>query len=310
VASEGKYDMKTVTSQNRKPPETLIVQIATALGSPESQISIPELDNIISEVVSSLSNYDEITLSRAKSDLSRGFRGLSGLSTESKQSHIVNDILKVLKLCKVDEFETVVFTLAEYIFDPLRYVGRQQSHKKQLKTINELFIYLGYQITEAGKAVATVKPNTHKEAKAFAENLKNELRGRSVHDEILQYCNEDLLQMNYFGAIFEATKGISERLRKISGFTQDGRTLVFKMFSAEKNKPPKYSINDLATHEDNESHFAFQNLLSGIVGMFRNPYAHKTKKSMALTEIDALDALTIISYAHKMIDEVRELTTN
>jgi uncharacterized protein (TIGR02391 family) len=47
----------------------------------------------------------------------------------------------------------------------------------------------------------------------------------------------------------------------------------------------------------------FANLLKGVFGTFRNVLAHAPKISWAFNRIDAMDALTILSYTHRRLDE-------
>ena len=50
-----------------------------------------------------------------------------------------------------------------------------------------------------------------------------------------KYCIKDYLQKDYYDAVFEAAKGLAQRVRYISGLTIDGGTLFQTAFS--KNDP-------------------------------------------------------------------------
>jgi uncharacterized protein (TIGR02391 family) len=60
----------------------------------------------------------------------------------------------------------------------------------------------------------------------LAGGLRTELARRGVHPEVLRYCEEELLRKSLFHAVFEAAKGVSERLRQMSGLSGDGAGLV------------------------------------------------------------------------------------
>ena len=55
-------------------------------------------------------------------------------------------------------------------------------------------------------------------------------RGRRLHTEVLKYCRAELMEDNYFHAVFEATKGLAQRIREVSGVDGDGAALVDRVF--------------------------------------------------------------------------------
>jgi uncharacterized protein (TIGR02391 family) len=73
--------------------------------------------------------------------------------------------------------------------------------------------------------------------------------------------------------VFEATKGLAERLRELSGSTQDGAALVDYCFGTQAGIPV-IRLNGFRTESDISEHRGFANLLRGIFGTFRNPPAH------------------------------------
>jgi uncharacterized protein (TIGR02391 family) len=42
----------------------------------------------------------------------------------------------------------------------------------------------------------------------------------------LKYCRVELMQDNYFHSVFEAVKGLAQRIRDLSGVQLDGAALV------------------------------------------------------------------------------------
>ena len=74
-------------------------------------------------------------------------------------------------------------------------------------------------------------------ARSRAGRLKAALESRAVHTEVLNYCRAELLDENYFHAILEATKGVAERIRLLSGLTTDGAELVSKAFFDPESDP-------------------------------------------------------------------------
>lgn len=106
------------------------------------------------------------------------------------------------------------------------------------------------------------------------------------------------MQENYFHAVFEATKGLAQRIREMSGVKLDGAALVDKVFSIGL---PILAFNSLQTESEKSEHKGFALLLKGCFGAMRNPLAHEPK-IMWDGEDDAANYLTLISLLHRKLD--------
>ena len=131
----------------------------------------------------------------------------------------------------------------------------------------------------------------------FYEGIK--FQGRRIHPEILKYCQAELMQHNYFHAVFEASKGLAQRIRDKSGVDGDGAKLVDSVFSVNG---PVLAFNTLQTEIDKTEHKGFTALLKGCFAGVRNPLAHEPK-IMWDGEDDAADYLTLISLLHRKLDD-------
>ncbi len=65
-----------------------------------------------------------------------------------------------------------------------------------------------------------------------------------VQHAVWLYCRYTL---NYFHAVLEAAKSIFDKLRRLTGLTDDGASLVDKALSGAS---PMLAINNLATDSD------------------------------------------------------------
>ncbi len=120
-----------------------------------------------------------------------------------------------------------------------------------------------------------------------------------MHAEVLNYCRAELLGENYFHAVFEATKGVAERIRLLSGLNGDGADLVNKAFAGHQ---PVLALGPLTTESEKSEQKGFANLLIGLFGAVRNPLAHAPKTNWPMSEQDALDILTLVSLIHRKLD--------
>ena len=112
-----------------------------------------------------------------------------------------------------------------YARDPATFAWRRDE-------LNVVLAFSGFYVRDDGKVGYADKATTLDAARARAGRLKAALECRVVHAEVLNYCRAELLDENYFHAVFEATKGVAERIRLLSGLNGDGADLVNKTFRA------------------------------------------------------------------------------
>ena len=118
------------------------------------------------------------------------------------------------------------------------------------------------------------------------------MRERRVHPDVLTFCRAELLEKNYFHAVFEATKSVAQKFRDKTGLTGDGAEIVDKAFTLSA---PLLAINTLGTDTERSEQAGFANLVKGMFGTFRNVTGHAPKITWPISEEDALDLLSLVS---------------
>jgi uncharacterized protein (TIGR02391 family) len=103
-----------------------------------------------------------------------------------------------------------------------------------------------------------------------------------------------------FNAVFEATKGLAERVRKITGLDLDGHDLVA---AALEGKDPIVKLNSWKSITERNEQRGIANLMKGAFSAFRNPSAHEPKVLWPISEADALDLLSTLSLIHRRLDQ-------
>ena len=154
-----------------------------------------------------------------------------------------------------------------YARDPATFAWRRDE-------LNVVLAFSGFCVRDDGKVGYADKATTLDAARARAGRLKVALESRVVHAEVLNYCRAELLDENYFHAVFEATKGVAERIRLLSGLNGDGADLVHKAFAGQQ---PVLALGPLTTESEKSEQKGFANLLIGLFGAARNPLAHARK---------------------------------
>ena len=183
--------------------------------------------------------------------------------------------------------------------DPVKYARDKDKFEWRRNELNVVLSFSGFSVREDGKVIHTNKETTLKGARARAGALRSKLEDRRAHYEIFKYCKAELLEENYFHAVLEAIKGVANRIRELSDLTSDGAELINKAFSV---KAPLLAINDLSTETEKSEQKGFINILVGIFGAIRNPTAHAPKILWPITEQDALDIFSMVSFIHRKLD--------
>jgi uncharacterized protein (TIGR02391 family) len=200
---------------------------------------------------------------------------------------------------QTDGCGTNVGAFIQAVLDPARFVGRQQVFDDYRAHANVVLAFSGIHIGDDGKLRAVTQARTLPEAQERAGRLRAKLTERNVHHDVLTFCRAELLQENYFHAVFEATKSVAEKIRNKTGLTGDGADIVSKTFAVNA---PMLAINTLRTETEQSEQKGFANLLIGMFGTFRNVTAHAPKVTWRIEEQDALDLLTLVSYLHRRLD--------
>lgn len=198
-----------------------------------------------------------------------------------------------------DKAANAILLFVREFLAPARYVGRADEFNAIRTTLNITLAFSGLQYGEDGQFRHVDQATTLDEAEKRAQTLRSKFQGRAMHHEVLKYCKAELLQDNYFHAVFEATKGLAQRIRDLSGIQLDGAALVDAVFSVYR---PVLAFSALQTETEKSEHKGFAFLLKGCFGAVRNPLAHEPKILWSGAD-DAADYLSLISLLHRKLDD-------
>lgn len=194
-----------------------------------------------------------------------------------------------------------ILRFTKEVLAPVRFGAnkRYASQREAIDMVNKELIYVGLKFEEDLTIIEISVAKTQTEAQRRTATLTKTLRERGAHHEIFKYCKKDLLREDYFSALFEANKGLFERIRQLTGLQDDGACLIDKVFAIESGI---LAINSLQTETEKSEQKGVMNLLKGCAGVIRNPLAH-TPKILWAGESGAVDYLMLISTMHKILDK-------
>lgn len=185
---------------------------------------------------------------------------------------------------------------------PVRYVGSRDHFESKRSELNAALAFSGLLLEEDGRMRRVPVARTISEAEARANGLRRALVERKVHQDVLRFCRAELVQDNYFHAVFEATKSVAAKIRQLTGLTSDGAKLVDEAFGTGSAAYPRLVFNSLNSESERSEHTGLMNLMKGVFGAFRNTTAHAPKIFWRVNEQDALDVLTTLSLIHRRLD--------
>jgi uncharacterized protein (TIGR02391 family) len=201
------------------------------------------------------------------------------------------------------QFGNHVVVFINKAMNPVQYTSAPEVFQSRRDQLNAVLAFSGILIGDDGKVRWTKPASNLEEALQRANRLHRALESRGVHKDVLDFCRAELLQENYFHAVFEAMKSIAAKIRRMSGLNADGADLVTQAFALGKDCKPILAINPLKTDTDMGEQRGFANLLIGLFGTIRNPVAHNPKVEWPMPEQDALDILTTASLIHRKLDK-------
>jgi len=209
--------------------------------------------------------------------------------------------------CLVNEINTHHSFDRIYMFigkalNPVAFTN-SSSRKKYiflLEETNKVLLLAGLSVDKEGALSEAIQAKTLDEVDRRVNELRKQLYSRAIHHEVEKYCIKDYLRRDYYDAVFEAAKGLSERVRQITGLVADGGMLFQKAFA---RNDPYIFFNAMKIESEISEFVGLKELLEAIFHLVRNPAAHTPKVNWKADESKALDVLVLISFAHKYLDE-------
>ncbi len=204
-----------------------------------------------------------------------------------------------LNLQEHDRCANRVLAFIQSFLTPTRFVGRNDEFEGHRSALNTVLAFSGLEYGADGKFRKRRAAATLTDADRRVGTIQAKFQGRRLHPEVLKYCRAELMQDNYFHAVFEASKGLAQRIRDKSGVDGDGAHLADRVFSVNH---PALAFNSLRTETQRTEHKGFALLLKGCFAAVRNPLAHEPK-IMWNGEDDAADYFSLISLLHRKLDD-------
>ena len=193
-----------------------------------------------------------------------------------------------------------IISCIEWIMSPQNYINKSHEWTDAKNEINKILQFDGLVVNNSGKVEKYSKPKDFSQAYSRYSSLKDKLKPFNIHPALLNICNKEILSKDYFDLIFESAKLVENKIQNISGIDLFGTRLINKCFDVKK---PIIVLNPLQTNEEKSQYFALKALLNFINYNYRNPRAHKVKYFNPSSEVEAIEAMIMISKAYYLLEK-------
>ena len=119
--------------------------------------------------------------------------------------------------CNRSKSSNCVYAFILEALEPSRWLDAPEAYSAMRIKINEVLALKGIQLNDENKYVQITMANSVSEAKKRASQLSRRLYDLHMHPEVLKCCKEELLQENYFHAVHEAAKSLTDRISVETG---------------------------------------------------------------------------------------------
>lgn len=121
------------------------------------------------------------------------------------------------------------------------------------------------------------------------------------HPYVVQECAKLFLDNHYTQAIETSVKAVFEHLRKLTGLSGDGATLVQTAFSEQS---PLLAFNHRKNQTERDEHIGFMDMLKAYYKGVRNPMSHQITQQH--DEQKVFEYLAMASWFCRRMDEAKD----
>lgn len=165
-------------------------------------------------------------------------------------------------------------------------------------------------VNEKKNLLVNFAERLHPELSSFLENFdvdENTLErfeAYQFHPEINRHCRKLYGEGNYFHAVFEAVKVYNNLVKSAAGINDDGQSLMMKAWDPNNGV---LKIKPYLSETERNFHEGIKFLSAGLMNAIRNPTAHEPALHWPISEQDAADILSLISFLLRQYDRTREV---
>ena len=189
-----------------------------------------------------------------------------------------------------------ILKLITDVCDPQEYINKSDKHQKIVHKFNTYLKFSSIKIDKENKLVPISKTTPKTSSKTANFNL---FKARSFHPKVVRHAKQQFIDGHYFDAVDECCKAFEKYVAEKSKTTKRGCKLMAEFL----NDNGSLKLNSGETQTERDSQAGLMHLCMGLVLGIRNPVEHEPQLDYNISEQDALDVLSFISYLYRQIDK-------
>lgn len=193
----------------------------------------------------------------------------------------------------------------------------EDAYKRYIREMNQILSFAGLELdNNANLDKASLKPQVDgakhmyvaPEAEERAKQLKSLIRARHLHPDLELSCRaEFFVEPGYFVFLTEATKVLLEKVKSKSNLRVDNPGIAEQAFAFPWKGEPVLAFNQFEADSDRSEQFSLMVLLKAMFLIVQDEQSGKYRHGWKLSQDDALDLLTMISFFHRKIDKAKKM---
>ncbi|MCR4422590.1 MAG: TIGR02391 family protein [Exilispira sp.] len=180
---------------------------------------------------------------------------------------------------------------------PQEYFEKAEYYKEIVEKMNEILAFYDMEVNfKTGKII--VKPSNSPTLRSQHSQAELIFDARNFHLEVRKHSRLLFKEGKYFYAVFECCKAFDKYVQEKSRINKHGAELKGAALSL---KGP-LKINTQRTDTEKNEQEGIMHLCIGLMRAIRNPEAHEPELDWPITQEDALNILSLISFLWQKID--------
>jgi uncharacterized protein (TIGR02391 family) len=196
--------------------------------------------------------------------------------------------------------QSITSVRAKRIYDWLMSLGKHScSTEERTKLLSTFLLNIAPGEDKKSEMAEIMENGGVKGVSADGEILRR-FDVREFHPEGIQHCRKLFGQKHYFHAVFEAAKVYNKTVREKAQSAKDGAALMLEVWDASGGV---LKVTSCVTETDKNVQDGIKFLSAGLMRAIRNPTSHEPALDWPITEQDATDILSFISFLFRQLDK-------
>lgn len=204
--------------------------------------------------------------------------------------------------CSRDHYpnDSITSERSKLIYDWFLSLGRHQMESSQRSMLLRTFLEKIAPNDELrDKLMKAYRDAGFSESELDATKLRI-FNARGFHPEVIKHCRQLFGSGHAFHAVFETAKVYNRRVQEKSRSPKDGEALMLEVWSPEKGS---LKLTPCESDTDRNVQDGMKFLSAGLMRAVRNPTAHEPAVEWPISDEDALDLLSFLSFLFRQLDK-------